>query len=57
MIRRNRKKKKEKDKASIDVYMMLTINTLKNRVSKVKTNIMKEMDNKFDQIIDLIKKS
>ena len=41
----------------MDVYMILTRDTVRNEVSKVKTDIIKEVDSKFDQIINLIKKS
>ena len=41
----------------MDVYMMRTRDAIRNEVSKVKTYIIKEMDNKFAHIINLIKKS
>ena len=47
----------KRDEASMDVYMMLTRDTIRSEGIKVKTDIMKDVDSKFDQIINLIKKS
>ena len=53
----DKKELAKRDETSMDVYMILTRDTIRNEVSKVKTGIMKEVDSKFDQIINLIKKS
>ena len=46
-----------KNEASMKVYILSIRDTIRNDVSKIKTYIMKEVHNKFDQIINFIKKS
>ena len=52
-----KKEHTKRDEAWMNVYMILTRDIIRNEVSKVKTNMMKKVYSKFDQIINLIRKS
>ena len=51
----DKNEKKSKEETSLDFYMMLTRDKIRRKGSRVNTDIMKEMEDKFDQITNLIK--
>ena len=52
----NKKEQKRNGEAALDVQMRLVRDTVRSKVREIKSDIMKEVGDKFEQIINLIKK-
>ena len=50
----DKKDQKRNDEAALDIQMRLLPDTIRSEIREIKSDIMKEVDDKFEQIINLI---